>query len=89
MTDIKFILLFYGGWRSVEGLFALPLPVRISELNVRTSAGTSRHYNNTAVNQWSLGQVSGFFPSSKLSYSHIKSNCLIVGGFFVVQAQSP
>ena len=57
MTDIKFILLFYGGWRSVEGLFALPLPVRISELNVRTSAGTSRHYNNTAVNQWSLGQV--------------------------------
>ena len=23
----------------------------------RTSAGTSRHYNNTAVNQWSLGQV--------------------------------
>ena len=23
MTDIKFILLFYGGWRSVEGHFAL------------------------------------------------------------------
>ena len=71
MTDIKIYTAFYVGWRAVEGLFALPLPVRISRSPTdggRAFAGTSRHYN-TAVNQWSPK----FIQRGKIPFSKIES----------------